>query len=84
MLSITNHQVDNQSCSTTMNRPLDLPSIASIEELRTPAFEELLNIFRGADYSAKHPDWNNNKSTGSPEAAAVKSLDSRYPIIATQ
>ncbi|KAF2300458.1 hypothetical protein GH714_013535 [Hevea brasiliensis] len=33
------------SCSTPRKRSYNLPSVASIEELRTPAFEELLKSF---------------------------------------
>lgn len=39
-------QVDEPSCSTPRKRPIDIPSIESIEELRTPASEELLRVFR--------------------------------------
>nr|XP_017256016.1 PREDICTED: kinesin-like protein KIN-5D isoform X2 [Daucus carota subsp. sativus] len=83
---IEEYMAEDQSCSTKTNRPLTLPSIASIEDLRTPAFEELLNIFRGSDYSVKQPDRNIDKSTGTTEAAvttAIKSIDSRYPLTAT-
>ncbi|CAA7036796.1 unnamed protein product [Microthlaspi erraticum] len=38
--------VDEPSCSTPRKRPIDIPSIESIEELRTPASEELLRVFR--------------------------------------
>ncbi|XP_009792660.1 kinesin-like protein KIN-5D isoform X1 [Nicotiana sylvestris] len=37
--------VDEPSCSTPTKRPFNLPSVESIEELKTPAFEELLNSF---------------------------------------
>ncbi|KAG9150722.1 hypothetical protein Leryth_002881, partial [Lithospermum erythrorhizon] len=37
--------VDEPSCSTPRQRPYNLPSAASIEELRTPAFEDLLKSF---------------------------------------
>ncbi|KAJ0084104.1 hypothetical protein Patl1_30819 [Pistacia atlantica] len=39
------YTVDEPSCSTPKKRSFNLPSIASIEELRTPAFEELLKSF---------------------------------------
>lgn len=39
------YTVDAPSCSTPRKRSFNLPSIASIEELRTPAFEELLKTF---------------------------------------
>ncbi|KAH7656831.1 Plus-end-directed kinesin ATPase protein [Dioscorea alata] len=38
------YRVEETSCSTPM-RLINLPSIASVEELKTPAFEELLKLF---------------------------------------
>lgn len=38
-------QVDQPSCSTPRKREFNFPSVSSIEELRTPSFEELLNSF---------------------------------------
>ncbi|KAK1389484.1 kinesin-like protein KIN-5D [Heracleum sosnowskyi] len=78
---IKEYMVEDHSCSTTI-RTLNLPSMASIEELRTPAFEELLNIFRGADYSVKQPN-RNPEAAAAAAAATIKSLDSRYPLTAT-
>ncbi|KAL6011159.1 Kinesin-like protein KIN-5A [Asimina triloba] len=37
--------VDEPSCSTPRRRSFNLPSMQSIEELRTPSFEELLKTF---------------------------------------
>lgn len=42
---LTEYVVDQPSCSTPKKRSFNLPSITSIEELRTPAFEELLKSF---------------------------------------
>ncbi|KAM0953240.1 putative plus-end-directed kinesin ATPase [Dioscorea sansibarensis] len=39
------YRVAEPSCSTPKRRLINLPSIASIEELKTPAFEELLKLF---------------------------------------
>ncbi|XP_042459706.1 kinesin-like protein KIN-5A [Zingiber officinale] len=39
------YMVDMPSCSTPRRRSINLPGIAFIEELRTPAFEELLQSF---------------------------------------
>ncbi|RWR95516.1 kinesin-like protein KIN-5D [Cinnamomum micranthum f. kanehirae] len=39
------YMVDEPSCSTPKRRLFNLPSMASIEELRTPAFEDLLKSF---------------------------------------
>ncbi|KAL3850731.1 hypothetical protein ACJIZ3_012613 [Penstemon smallii] len=45
------YTVDQPSCSTPRKRPINLPSTASIEELRTPSFEELLKSFWDAKSS---------------------------------
>ncbi|CAA2994236.1 kinesin KIN-5D [Olea europaea subsp. europaea] len=39
------YMVDQPSCSTPRKREFNFPSVSSIEELRTPSFEELLNSF---------------------------------------
>ncbi|XP_020277289.1 kinesin-like protein KIN-5A [Asparagus officinalis] len=39
------YRVDEPSCSTPKRRSINLPSTSAIEELRTPAFEELLKSF---------------------------------------
>ncbi|VFQ91454.1 unnamed protein product [Cuscuta campestris] len=39
------YTVDEPSCSTPAKRMINLPSVDSIEELRTPAFEELVRSF---------------------------------------
>ncbi|XP_049933922.1 kinesin-like protein KIN-5D isoform X2 [Nymphaea colorata] len=39
------YAVDEPSCTTPRRRPFNLPSITSIEELRTPPFEELIRAF---------------------------------------
>ncbi|XP_072974724.1 kinesin-like protein KIN-5A [Typha angustifolia] len=39
------YAVDEPSCSTPRKRSINLPSMQSIEKLRTPAFEELLKSF---------------------------------------
>ena len=38
-------KVDEPSCSTLRRRQIDLPSVESIEELRTPDYDELLKSF---------------------------------------
>ncbi|KAF7805531.1 kinesin-like protein KIN-5D [Senna tora] len=73
------YTVDEPSCSTPRKRPFNLPSISSIEELRTPSFEELLKSF----WDAKSPKLANGdvKHIGSYEAAqSVR--DSRSPLTA--
>ncbi|CAH1418273.1 unnamed protein product [Lactuca virosa] len=42
---LNDYTVDEPTCSTPKKRPFNLPSITSIEELRTPSFEELLKYF---------------------------------------
>ena len=72
-------QVDEPSCSTPRSRPFNLPSVSSIEELRTPPFEELLKSFRDSK-SPKHSN-GDVRYTGAYEAAqSVR--DSRVPLIA--
>lgn len=42
---LNEYMVDEPSCSTPTRRLFNLPSVSSIEELRTPSFEELLKAF---------------------------------------
>ncbi|XP_052185435.1 kinesin-like protein KIN-5D [Diospyros lotus] len=59
--------VDQPSCSTPKKRSFNLPSTASIEELKTPSFEELLKMF-----------WDGKASK---QANSVHSIrDSRVPL----
>lgn len=75
------YKVDEPSCSTPRRRLFNLPSIASIEELSTPAFEELLKSFwdsksgRYANGDAKH-------LPGFYEAQTQSLRDSRLPLVA--
>ncbi|CAL0334066.1 unnamed protein product [Lupinus luteus] len=77
---LSEYVVDETSCSTPRKRPLRIPSVSSIEELRTPSFEELLKSF----WDAKSPKHANGdvKYTGVYEAAAQSVIDSRVPPIA--
>lgn len=73
-------QVDESSCSTPKKRSFNLPSIESIEELRTPAFEELLKSFRDAK-STKQA--NGDVKHAELAYEALQSLgDSRVPLTA--
>lgn len=45
------YMLDEPSCSTPTKKSFDLPSIESIEELRTPSYEELMKSFRDEDSS---------------------------------
>ncbi|KAJ7947734.1 Kinesin-like protein [Quillaja saponaria] len=74
------YMVDEPSCSTLRKRSFNLPSIASIEELRTPSFEELLKSFWDAK-SAKLANGDIKHLAGALEAAqSVR--DSRVPLTA--
>lgn len=79
-------QVDEPSCSTPRKRPIDIPSIESIEELRTPASEELLRAFRDekllkqANGDAKHQQQQHLIRASSLYEAAAS--DSRFPLSA--
>ncbi|XP_020214871.1 kinesin-like protein KIN-5D [Cajanus cajan] len=76
---LSEYAVDEPSCSTPRKRTFNLPSVSSIEELRTPSFEELLKSF----WDAKSPKHANGdvRYIGAYEAAqSVR--DSRLPLIA--
>ncbi|PQQ10751.1 kinesin-like protein KIN-5D [Prunus yedoensis var. nudiflora] len=72
--------VDEPSCSTPRKRSFNLPSIASIEELRTPAFEELLRSFWDGR-SAKQAN-GDLKHIAAAYEAAQSIRDSRVPLTA--
>ncbi|KAF9598448.1 hypothetical protein IFM89_027881 [Coptis chinensis] len=72
--------VDEPSCSTPRKRLFNLPSMASIEELRTPAFEELLKLFWEAK-SGKQANGDVKHLLGAYEAAQ-SFRDSRVPLTA--
>ena len=77
---IMHEQVDQPSCSTPRKRFFNLPSIGSIEELRTPSFEELLRSFWDAK-SSKQANGDVKHILGSYEGP--HSLrDSRVPLTA--
>ncbi|CAI9770527.1 unnamed protein product [Fraxinus pennsylvanica] len=67
------YMVDQPSCSTPRKKSFNLPSTASIEELRTPSFEELLKTF----WDAKSP-----KQVVNGEAKNIleAARDSRVPL----
>ncbi|KAK6144516.1 hypothetical protein DH2020_021336 [Rehmannia glutinosa] len=71
------YMVDQPSCSTPRKRPINPPSIASIEELRTPSFEELLKSFWDAKSSKQA-----NGDVKHILEAAVSMRDSRVPLTA--
>jgi kinesin family protein 11 len=82
-------QVDEPSCSTPKKRPIDIPSIESIEELRTPASEELLRAFRDEKLSKQaNGDAKQQQQQQQQHLIRASSLyeaavsDSRYPLSA--
>ncbi|KAL5581127.1 hypothetical protein UlMin_013569 [Ulmus minor] len=72
--------VDEPSCSTPRKRSFNLPSVTSIEELRTPAFEDLLKLFWDAK-SIKLANGDVKHIAGAHEAAQ-SFRDSRLPLTA--
>ncbi|KAG7036905.1 Kinesin-like protein KIN-5D [Cucurbita argyrosperma subsp. argyrosperma] len=77
---LTEYTVDEPSCSTPRKRSFNLPSMTSIEELRTPAFDELLKSFWDLKYS-KQSNGDVKHLAGAHEAAqSVR--DSRVPLTA--
>ncbi|CAO2840014.1 unnamed protein product [Amaranthus hypochondriacus] len=77
---LTEYRVDEPTCSTPKKRPINLPSVASIEELRTPAFEELLRSFWDTK-SGKHANGDVKHYTGQNEGAQ-SIRDPRLPLTA--
>lgn len=71
--------MDEPSCSTPRKRSINIPSLTSIEELRTPPFEELLQAFWEAKSGSKQANGGDLKHLyGTYES--VK--DSRVPLTA--
>ncbi|KAJ9698289.1 hypothetical protein PVL29_007395 [Vitis rotundifolia] len=73
--------LDEQSCSTPRKRSFNLPSMASIEELRTPAFDELLKSFWESK-SAKQANGDVKHIVGAAYEGAQSFRDSRVPLTA--
>ncbi|KAK9157985.1 hypothetical protein Scep_004559 [Stephania cephalantha] len=73
------YMVDEPSCSTPRRRSFNPPSLASIEELRTPSFEELLKTFWESK-SIKLPNGDVKHLLGSYDAQSLR--DSRLPLTA--
>uniref|UniRef100_A0A5B7A4Y4 Kinesin motor domain-containing protein n=1 Tax=Davidia involucrata TaxID=16924 RepID=A0A5B7A4Y4_DAVIN len=77
------YMVDQPSCSTPKKRSFNLPSIASIEELRTPAFEELLKSFwDGKSSKQVNGDVKHILGAAHDANATPSSRDSRVPVTA--
>ncbi|KAK8683553.1 hypothetical protein V6N13_039612 [Hibiscus sabdariffa] len=84
------YMVDKPSCSTPRKRAFNLPSMSSIEELKTPPFEELLKVFWEAK-PAKLGNGDIKHTLGEYEAASAAPQsqsqsqplkDSRLPLTA--
>lgn len=75
---LEDYLVDQPSSSTPRRRAYNLPSIASIEELKTPAFEELLKYF----WDAKTSKQANGDVKQHIVEAASPLKDSRVPLTA--
>ncbi|XP_024968259.1 kinesin-like protein KIN-5D [Cynara cardunculus var. scolymus] len=76
---LNDYTVDEPSCLTPRKRPFNLPSTTSIEELRTPPFDELLRSFWDSKSSSpKLP----NGDAKHLDGAAHSMRDSRHPLTA--
>lgn len=75
------YTVDQPSCSTPRKRLFNLPSITSIEELKTPSFEELLKSFWESK-SSKQVNGEVKHIIGSYESPRSSARDSRVPLTA--
>ncbi|XP_006653984.1 kinesin-like protein KIN-5A [Oryza brachyantha] len=74
--------VDEPSCSTPRRRQIDLPSVESIEQLRTPVYEELLKSFRESKASWKQANGDMKHFLEAQEATPPSITDPRSPLIA--
>lgn len=73
-------KVDEPSCSTPKKRMINLPSASSIEELRTPAFEDLLKFFWESMSGAKLQNGDVKHLLGSYDSQTQAWRDSRMPL----
>ncbi|KAG8084519.1 hypothetical protein GUJ93_ZPchr0010g9483 [Zizania palustris] len=74
--------VDEPSCSTPRRRQIDLPRMESIEQLRTPDYDELLKSFRESRGSWKQANGDMKHFLELQEATPPPTTDSRAPLIA--
>uniref|UniRef100_A0A0D9ZTH3 Kinesin motor domain-containing protein n=2 Tax=Oryza TaxID=4527 RepID=A0A0D9ZTH3_9ORYZ len=74
--------VDEPSCSTPRRRQIDLPSMESIEQLRTPDYDELLKSFRESRASLKQANGDMKHFLEVQEATPPSITDPRAPLIA--
>ncbi|VAH13287.1 unnamed protein product [Triticum turgidum subsp. durum] len=64
--------VDEPSCSTPRRREIDLPSAESIEELRTPDYDELLRSFRESRAGWKQANGDTTHFPGAQEESTAR------------
>ncbi|GMI97031.1 hypothetical protein like AT3G45850 [Hibiscus trionum] len=82
------YMVDKPSCSTPRKRAFNLPSMSSIEELKTPPFEELLKLFweaktaKLANGDIKHTSDEYGAASTAPQSQSQPLRDSRLPLTA--
>ncbi|THU45600.1 hypothetical protein C4D60_Mb02t19700 [Musa balbisiana] len=76
------YMVDVPSCSTPRRRSIDLPSITSIEDLRTPAFEELLKSFWEAKSASKEANGDVSRSSEMQDPQLQDLRDARFALMA--
>ncbi|KAM0948208.1 putative plus-end-directed kinesin ATPase [Dioscorea sansibarensis] len=75
---VDDYMVDEPTCSTPKKRAINLPSMTSIEELKTPPFEELLKSF----WDAKSPSKQANGDAKHYLHTTDAMKDSRSPLTA--
>ncbi|MQL80584.1 hypothetical protein Taro_013038 [Colocasia esculenta] len=76
------YMVDEPSCSTPRRRAINLPSVVSIEDLRTPSFEELLKSFREGKFVVKQANGDIKHLLGPYDSQGQALKDSRLPLTA--
>ncbi|XP_044948997.1 kinesin-like protein KIN-5A [Hordeum vulgare subsp. vulgare] len=74
--------VDEPSCSTPRRREIDLPSAESIEELRTPGYDELLRSFHELRAGRKQANGDTKHLPEAQEESPSSVRDGRVPLIA--
>ncbi|WOL08474.1 kinesin-like protein KIN-5A [Canna indica] len=74
--------VDIPSCSTPRKRSINLPSTTSIQELRTPAFEELLKSYWEANAASKEVNGDLRHISELHESQLQALRDARFPLTA--
>ncbi|GAB2274291.1 Kinesin-like protein KIN-5D [Dionaea muscipula] len=78
---LNEYKVDEPTCSTPRKRCFNLPSVASLEELRTPAFEELLRSFWDPK-SGRQTNGDIKHTLAIQDGMQLQPRDSRPPLTA--